>query len=184
MESGKRRLGRLSLSIFEIIDAFPEEEKTVDREINRINQELAPWLDHIKDIKEDYIDDFERFFFIEVIKIYMPKDKKEHLEMLYKIKKLYKSIRLKKFTLKDLKINEVKEIRIETLYAFNKIKKTSNRITCCCPFHEDKTPSFIINKNNTFKCFSCQAYGDSIDFIMKLNSLNFIEAVKFLTGKG
>ena len=48
-----------------------------------------------------------------------------------------------------------------------------------CPFHSEKTPSFRINgKNNTFKCFGCDAGGSVIDFVMKYFNLSAIEAAK------
>lgn len=49
-----------------------------------------------------------------------------------------------------------------------------------CPFHEDRNPSFQIKKNNTWKCHSCQAYGDVIDLYQKLNNCNFVTAVQAL----
>ncbi|MFW6015379.1 MAG: CHC2 zinc finger domain-containing protein [bacterium] len=54
-----------------------------------------------------------------------------------------------------------------------------------CPFHEDKkTPSFSINEEKGyFKCFGCGKKGDVIDFIEKIENINFMEAIKKLTGK-
>jgi len=49
-----------------------------------------------------------------------------------------------------------------------------------CPFHDEKRPSFHIKKNNKYKCYGCDAWGDSIDFYMKQNNVNFIRAVKAL----
>jgi CHC2-type zinc finger protein len=49
-----------------------------------------------------------------------------------------------------------------------------------CPFHTEKTPSFKVYPDNHFKCFSCQEYGDVIDFIQKLYGLSFKEALKHL----
>lgn len=46
-----------------------------------------------------------------------------------------------------------------------------------CPFHEDKKPSMIINKNNTCKCFSCGFFGDSIALYMKLHNKSFKQSV-------
>jgi len=50
-----------------------------------------------------------------------------------------------------------------------------------CPFHDEKTPSFIVNpKRQTFHCFGCGVHGDSIDFVMKRHSVNFKEALDIL----
>lgn len=51
-----------------------------------------------------------------------------------------------------------------------------------CPFHDDRKPSFQIKKNNTFTCYSCGAYGDSIELYQKLHQVDFITAVKSLCG--
>jgi len=50
-----------------------------------------------------------------------------------------------------------------------------------CPFHNEKTPSFSINrKENYFKCFGCGASGDAIDFVSKFKGVEPIEAVRIL----
>lgn len=79
---------------------------------------------------------------------------------------------------------KAKSYPIQELYSFQNVKETSKRIQSKCPFHEEKNPSFYIFKDsNTFHCFSCGVRGDSINFIMKLRSLTFINAVKFLNGE-
>jgi len=50
-----------------------------------------------------------------------------------------------------------------------------------CPFHNERSPSFHINrKKNYFKCFGCSEGGDSITFYMKMNKVGFIDAVRQL----
>lgn len=50
-----------------------------------------------------------------------------------------------------------------------------------CPFHGEKTPSFnIYPENGSFYCFGCGVGGDVITFIMKIENLDYIDAVKFL----
>jgi DNA primase len=50
-----------------------------------------------------------------------------------------------------------------------------------CPFHTERTPSFIVNqKNQTFHCFGCGERGDVIDFKMKLHGLSFKDALVYL----
>lgn len=51
-----------------------------------------------------------------------------------------------------------------------------------CPFHNERSPSFYIFPDNKFKCFGCQAYGSSIDFVMQRDGVDFIKAVKSLRG--
>lgn len=50
-----------------------------------------------------------------------------------------------------------------------------------CPFHDDKTPSFIIYKSDyRYRCFGCGECGDVIDYIMKTRELSFSQAVRRL----
>ena len=49
-----------------------------------------------------------------------------------------------------------------------------------CPFHEDSTASLSLRKHNRYHCFGCDERGDTIDLYMKLNGVNFIQAVKKL----
>ncbi|MGN0832138.1 MAG: DNA primase [Kiritimatiellia bacterium] len=51
----------------------------------------------------------------------------------------------------------------------------------CCPFHHEKTPSFVINEAKGFyHCFGCGESGDAIGFVRKMDGLTFVEAVKKL----
>ncbi len=61
------------------------------------------------------------------------------------------------------------------------LKKIGNYYKSFCPFHKEKNPSFFVNRNKQFfYCFGCKCYGNIIDFLIKFNNLNFIEAVKEL----
>lgn len=53
-----------------------------------------------------------------------------------------------------------------------------------CPFHNEKTPSFyVVEDKGFFHCFGCGAHGDAIGFVMRADSLDFIEAVERLAGE-
>lgn len=61
------------------------------------------------------------------------------------------------------------------------LKPAGDKYSCCCPFHQEKTPSFyVLADHKHFKCFGCNAYGDAIDFLVKYKNLSFLEAVKEL----
>ena len=61
------------------------------------------------------------------------------------------------------------------------LRRDGPRFKGCCPFHSEKTPSFVVYpQTNTFKCYGCGEQGDVIDFIKKRDHLNFEEAVKDL----
>lgn len=64
------------------------------------------------------------------------------------------------------------------------LHRSGSRLRCCCPFHEEKTPSFFVNTSrNTYHCFGCGEHGSPIDFVMKKESLSFVEAVRKLAGR-
>jgi len=62
-----------------------------------------------------------------------------------------------------------------------KLRRSGTRYKCCCPFHEDDTPSFMVYpQTNTFKCYGCGKQGNVIGYIMERDRLQFPEAVKEL----
>lgn len=64
------------------------------------------------------------------------------------------------------------------------LKKKGQNLWACCPFHDEKTPSFSVAPNKgIYKCFGCGKAGDSIQFIMDLEGLNFPEAIRQLADK-
>lgn len=72
--------------------------------------------------------------------------------------------------------------RIEDVVSSYVTLKRTNRISkCLCPFHSEKTPSCTIYPDtDSFYCFGCGAGGDVITFIMKIENLSYIEAVRLL----
>jgi DNA primase len=62
-----------------------------------------------------------------------------------------------------------------------KLKKAGQRWKGLCPFHSEKTPSFTVDPaNNLYYCFGCNEGGDLYDFLMKVEGLDFVEAVEQL----
>ncbi len=73
-----------------------------------------------------------------------------------------------------------KQTSIRDYYQGN-LRKTGKDLVGLCPFHQDRHASFTIYSDGTrYKCFSCGAEGDVIDFVMKTQNKTFIEAVKLL----
>lgn len=64
------------------------------------------------------------------------------------------------------------------------LKRQGRNSVCLCPFHSEKSPSCVIyNDTNSFFCFGCGAGGDVITFIMKIENLDYVEAIKFLADR-
>ena len=65
-----------------------------------------------------------------------------------------------------------------------KLVRAGREWKACCPFHQEKTPSFTINDDKGFyHCFGCGAHGDAIRFLTDARGLPFMDAVKELAGK-
>src|SRR5215207_498437 len=64
------------------------------------------------------------------------------------------------------------------------LKKKGANWMACCPFHQEKTPSFSVNPSkNIFYCFGCSKGGSVFNFVMELEGLSFPEAVKVVAEK-
>lgn len=175
-------MGRIDikyLTIDEIKEAFPNEIKEI---VPRLIDQLE---DEIKDCQEKYNIRFNKalnYFPIDYAKKLaeeeMPKNKIKHLNNL---KLLINKDNNNKNHISENHIINAKNVDIRKLYDWIKPRAYNDKFMACCPFHEDNTPSFMINTiKNTFKCFSCGKYGDSISFIIETKKINFIESVKFL----
>src|SRR3546814_17727595 len=65
-----------------------------------------------------------------------------------------------------------------------KITRAGREYKACCPFHNEKTPSFTINDEKGFyHCFGCGAHGDAIRWMTDQRGLSFMDAVKELAGE-
>ncbi|WP_434525772.1 DNA primase [Photorhabdus asymbiotica] len=61
------------------------------------------------------------------------------------------------------------------------LKKQGKNYHACCPFHNEKTPSFTVNGDKQFyHCFGCGAHGNAIDFLMNHDRLEFVESIEEL----
>jgi DNA primase len=58
------------------------------------------------------------------------------------------------------------------------LKKAGANYSACCPFHNEKSPSFTVSPTKQFyHCFGCGAHGTAISFLMEYNGLSFVEAI-------
>src|SRR6188768_3719505 len=65
-----------------------------------------------------------------------------------------------------------------------KLQKSGHEWKACCPFHNEKTPSFTVNDEKGFyHCFGCGAHGDVIRFLTDSRGMPFMDAVKELAGR-
>ena len=73
---------------------------------------------------------------------------------------------------------------IEVVNARVPLKKKGKEYTACCPFHNEKTPSFTVSDSKQFyHCFGCGAHGTALGFIMEYENLDFVDAVEALAAE-
>ncbi|MEZ8147743.1 DNA primase [Enterovibrio norvegicus] len=73
---------------------------------------------------------------------------------------------------------------VELIDARVKLKKQGKNYGACCPFHNEKTPSFSVSQEKQFyHCFGCGVHGNAIDFIMEFDRLEFVEAIEELASQ-
>src|SRR5271170_3643023 len=73
---------------------------------------------------------------------------------------------------------------VETIGNYTALKKAGRNFKALCPFHHEKTPSFVVNPDKQiFHCFGCGAGGNVVGFLMRQEHLEFPEAVRFLANK-
>lgn len=90
-------------------------------------------------------------------------------------------------------MNDIKDVIEEIKYRsdiadiisdYVKLKPAGTNYKGLCPFHNEKTPSFHVNTSKQiFRCFGCGEGGDVISFVMKIENLDFMDAVRLLADR-
>ena len=83
-------------------------------------------------------------------------------------------------------IQKIKDtVRIEEVVGdFVSLHKRGTNYVACCPFHHEKTPSFVVTPSkNIYKCFGCGKAGDAVRFLMEHEHYSYPEALRYLAQK-
>jgi DNA primase len=73
---------------------------------------------------------------------------------------------------------------VELIGSRVELKKAGREYRACCPFHNEKTPSFWVSPQKQFyHCFGCGAHGTALGFLMEYDKLSFPEAIEELAGR-
>ncbi len=73
---------------------------------------------------------------------------------------------------------------VDLIHSYYPLKKAGHNFVACCPFHQEKTPSFnVIPTKQFYYCFGCGASGNAISFLLDYERLNFVEAIQLLADK-
>ena len=88
----------------------------------------------------------------------------------------------------------IDQVTIDRIYAaadivdvigdFVTLRRQGANYQACCPFHTEKTPSFVVSPaKGVFKCFGCGKGGNVINFVMEHEGMNYVDAIKYLGRK-
>jgi len=166
----------------EWIGIFPEAKKWLEKDLEyqfsryellvEEYKEILKTINHSKTLNEN-----QKQFLIQVSDEFIGDDIKKVED---KIKNNYSYIRKEKQGgINDSDIKSANDCDWEYLIKPKK-KYGRNNFTAFCPFHPDKeTASFLVRKGKGH-CFGCGWHGSSIDFLMKIQGISFIQAVKIL----
>lgn len=73
---------------------------------------------------------------------------------------------------------------VDLIDAYVPLKKAGANFAACCPFHNEKSPSFTVSPSKQFyHCFGCGAHGSAIGFLMEYSGLGFIDAIRELANR-
>lgn len=73
---------------------------------------------------------------------------------------------------------------VEVISDFVSLKRRGANYIACCPFHNEKTPSFYVSPaKGIYKCFGCGKSGTAVGFVMEHESMTYVEALKYLAKK-
>lgn len=72
----------------------------------------------------------------------------------------------------------------EVVAQYSTLKRAGSNLVCCCPFHNEKTPSFTLYSDPShFYCYGCGAGGDVITFIRRMENLDYVAAIEYLANR-
>ena len=154
-----------------------DEDWITERRMEYLDNESRAIQKEIWDLKKSKKITSQWFLFEDELKQKQRKHKSLYIEYVTLKKGLYGD---NDFT--DDMIQRCRDVLIELLLPTPIQNAGGGRKKALCPFHEEKTPSFVIyTEDNQYHCFGCGVHGrGAISFIMQYKNLNFIGAINFL----
>ncbi|MDD5223180.1 MAG: CHC2 zinc finger domain-containing protein [bacterium] len=181
----------LSLSDLELLDIFPEGRELIPQKLKEReekNKELKRIIKNdLRMIREETKDEFSRYFWREVIKIYVTDELSEIRKQLFRLNRFNSVIQGKVLIsrlIPEDKLNQARLTSIIDVASSLRLRKSGKNYITLCPFHSEKHPSFYLYpETNRFFCFGCSASGDVIKFVELTQNISFKNAVEYLTGR-
>lgn len=176
------------LSDAELLAIFPEAKQIIPQKIAELEVQrkelqiiIKNRLNHINQCP----DEFSRWFWRKWLKLTVGEELlavNRHMARLKRQNNLLQGEKPSKNAITDDLIQAAREVPIESLLD-QPLRRSGSTLTCHCPFHEERTPSFhVYPKENRGWCFGCNQGGDAITITMLLHGCDFKEAVLMLTG--
>ena len=161
----------IRLTDYQIASAFqPILRGIYKAKMRDINSDLADTYAHLDSLDVPRYTDFDRWFARQCL----PQRSKDLLRQIDHINRIRRIKVNENRTSEELDIEKARNVPIETIYPF--VRRGKN---VSCPLHSDTHPSASI-KYNRLVCFSCGFKGDVIALFMRLNNVEFKEAVRNL----
>lgn len=153
---------------------------------------LSPCLKHMKkklpDLTNAYkavnlanIDSFSKWFWKLMIPAMLDIETRELIAKYERLSKLMQKSQVS-ITESPLDINKAKSVPLQHLLDNDglTVVRKGGRLKTKCPFHNEKSPSFVIFPNNKYYCFGCHAKGDTINYTQQSRGMTFTQAVNYL----
>jgi len=171
-----------------------EELPKVKEKINEfINEQDKEWRVEVRtkqidiEIKEAlkeidfYSKQKEKLGFVFIKEKELRQANSKYKRLYFEQKRLNGEVNYKDDSFDESMIEQCRDVDIAELNEYDMKKANHNRKFSLCPFHNEKTPSFWVFDDNSWKCFGCGANGqNAIDFVMKKKGLSFRDAVNHL----
>ncbi len=174
-----------TLSPYELATVFPECTDIAKTRLQSLKRMCSHWKKRISAVILSDIPENDKQVSLEFIKSLMSVDENvveiNYLQKYIGICEMMKKPKDERKIIDQFIIEKAKLVPIESLFQVEKPRRSSSRIHCLCPFHQEDSPSFTIYlKQNRFHCFGCNVSGDSISFVMKMFNLKFNDSVRRL----
>lgn len=158
----------------DVEDMVKEKTLELSNDIREINQQMDKWY-RIKATTSDTKAKDNADLALSLLE-----DEKSYL--LREIKRFRGIVAKKSKDASQVNLEAIKAMPIGDIMPSQPKHSTQVRATYICPLHNERTASFIWNKDkNTYKCFGCGVYGDVISLFCALNNVDFKEAIHRLS---
>jgi len=173
----------------ELMQIFPEAMRIVPEKIKEWQEEKekvsSVAMEKLRIIKESSADEFSKWFYERIVEMFEGQELADITRRINFLKSLLPQENHKNWGRREF------ESMLERARAYPiinvaenagmRLRPSGKRFVSLCPFHNEKTPSFMLySETNTFYCFGCNEFGDVIKLTMQIYGINFVDAVKLI----